>query len=148
MLRGRFDRAGGLSERELAGGKLYMSTEGLGLAEFIRAVKRELMDSEKGANDAIKLLVIEDIELDIQVGVSFDGKAGFNVQVLQFGGGAKRDDVHTVKVKLQPILSHQERIQQLQRNPDWDDYVKANTEFTIKSITSDLDPVESTRNGF
>lgn len=107
----------------------------LGLADFIREVKRELMASEDGADDSAKLLVIEDIELDIQVGVSFDGKAGINVHVLQLGGSAKRDDVHTVKVKLQPLLSHQERVEQLKQDPQWDDYVRASTEFTIKHLT-------------
>jgi hypothetical protein len=78
--------------------------------------------------------VIEDIELDIQVGVSVDAKAGINVQVLQLGGGAKRDDVHTIKVKLQPLLSHQERVEQLQQDPHWGEYVRASTEYTIKSL--------------
>jgi NTP-dependent ternary system trypsin peptidase co-occuring protein len=113
-----------------------MSGNGLGLAEFIREIKRELMESEQGADDSTKLLVIEDIELDIQVGVSFDGRAGINVQVLQLGGSAKHDDVHTVKVKLQPLLNHQERVQQLQRDPHWSEYVKASTDFTVKGLTT------------
>lgn len=107
----------------------------LGLAEFIREVKRELTASEQGGDGSAKLLVIEEIELDIQVGVSVDAKAGINVQVLQLGGGAKRDDVHTIKVKLQPLLSHQERVDQLRQDPHWADYVKASADFTIKSLT-------------
>jgi hypothetical protein len=122
--------------------------EGLGLAEFIRAVKDELMKSEAGDDALPKLLAIEDIELDIQVGVSVDGKAGINVQVLQLGGGAKRDDVHTVKVKLQPLLSHQERVQQLQRNPDWNSYVEASTNYTMKGLTPGSSMIGSDRAGF
>jgi hypothetical protein len=121
--------------------------ESIGLAEFVDQIKRELMrmpdaaDSKEsqgkradGEDAAIRLLMLEEVELQIQVAVSHQGNAGLNIQVLQIGGSAKQDNTHTVKVKLQPLLSHDERIKELQRDPRWSQYVSAAVEYTVKGM--------------
>jgi hypothetical protein len=55
------------------------------------------------------------------------------VYVVELGGNVKRDDTHTVKVKLQPLLTHQERIEELKRDPKWIQYVDAAVNNTVKS---------------
>ena len=84
------------------------------------------------ADDSAKLLVVEEVNLEIQVAVSRQGNAGLNVQVVQLGGSAKRDDTHTVKVKLAPLLSHEERVKRLQEDPSWNTIVSDSVEYTVK----------------
>jgi Trypsin-co-occurring domain 2 len=112
-------------------------TQSIGLADFINQVKHELMaQAPDGSSDA-RLLVVEDVEIEIQVGVTREGNAGLNLQVIQLGGGAKRDDTHTVKLRLQPLLGHDERVALLKADPKWTSYVAATMEHTIKGLGSD-----------
>jgi len=101
----------------------------IGLATFIDEVKRELMQPATDQTD--KLLMVEEVELQIQIGISRQGTAGLKVYVVELGGNLKRDDTHTVKVKLQPLLTHQERIEELKRDPKWTRYVEASV-LTVK----------------
>src|SRR5690242_2807233 len=84
-----------------------------------------------------KLLMVEEVNLEITCVASRGGTAGINVYVVQVGGNARRDDTHTVRVKLQPLLSHDERVQELQRTPEWSNYVAAAVEYTVKGIDGD-----------
>jgi len=108
----------------------------IGLTEFIDRLKRELMQEPADASSP-KLLMVEEVTLEIQCVASRAANAGINVYVVQVGGTAKRDDTHIVRVKLQPPLSHDERVQQLQRDPRWSDYVAAAVEYTVKGIDGD-----------
>ncbi|MBW4665930.1 MAG: hypothetical protein KME60_00445 [Cyanomargarita calcarea GSE-NOS-MK-12-04C] len=86
-----------------------MSNE-IGLAELIQQVKQELLTTYPGSENDTPLLSIDSVELELQVTVKKEGKAGIKINVLQFGGGelsggANRDDVQKVKVKLSPLVS-------------------------------------------
>jgi hypothetical protein len=105
-------------------------SDSIGLAELLNEVKRELTQSDSGQTP--KLLMVEEVELQIQIGISRQGSAGLKVYVVELGGNLKRDDTHTVKVKLQPLLTHQERIDELKHDPDWSQYVKDTVKHTVK----------------
>ncbi len=105
----------------------------IGLADFVNLLKQELMQ-EPADTSSPKLLVIEEVNLEIQCVVSRGGNAGINVQVIQLGGNAKRDDTHIVRVKLQPLLSHEDRVKHLQSDPRWSKYVAAAVDYTVKGI--------------
>jgi hypothetical protein len=111
--------------------------ESIGLAELVYRIKQELMQPEPDGAELPKLLMIEDVELEIQVGVSYEAKGGINVQVVQFGGGAKRNDTHTVRLKLQPVLSHDQRLAEMRRDPRWEQWSKEIVEHTTKGLGAD-----------
>lgn len=86
-----------------------MSNE-IGLAEFIQQVKQELLTTDAEDKNDTPLLSIDSVELELQVTVKKEGKSGVKINVLPFGGGelsggASRDDVQKVKVKLSPLVS-------------------------------------------
>jgi Trypsin-co-occurring domain 2 len=107
-------------------------SEPIGLAEFIDQIKTELM--QRARDSSAKLFVVEEVNLEIQCVVSRGASAGINVvQVVQLGGNAKRDDTHTVRVKLQPLLSHEDRVNLLRQDPRWTSYEVAARDFMVKS---------------
>jgi Trypsin-co-occurring domain 2 len=113
-------------------------SESMGLAEFIDQVKNELLQEPR--DGSTKLLVIEEVNLEIQCVVSRGVSGGINVvQVVQLGGNAKRDDTHTVRVKLQPLLSHDERVRILRDDPRWADIQIASAESTVKGLVNGVD---------
>ena len=90
----------------------------IGLAELIYQVKRELLSSDSSQNDPIPLFAVDEIELEVAVSISREVQAGINIQVLNVGGGASREDAQTVRVKLKPLLSREELLAELwKRNP-------------------------------
>jgi hypothetical protein len=90
----------------------------IGLTELIYQVKRELLSSESRKDDPVPLFAVDEIELEVAVTLSREGQAGINIQVLNVGGGASREDAQTVRVRLKPLLSREELLAVLQkRNP-------------------------------
>jgi Trypsin-co-occurring domain 2 len=75
----------------------------IGLSELIKQVKRELLSPD--LEDDVPLLSVDQVELELQVSVRKEGKAGIKIYVVEIGGGGNRDDVQTVKVMLSPLLS-------------------------------------------
>ena len=75
----------------------------IGLSELIKQVKRELLSPD--LEDDVPLLSVDQVELELQVSVRKEGKAGIKIYVVEIGGGGNRDDVQTVKVTLSPLLS-------------------------------------------
>jgi hypothetical protein len=83
--------------------------QSIGLDELIQQVKQELLSSVPGKSLDAPILFVESVELELKVTVSREGKGGIKIDVLSFGGGEaggtlKREDVHTVKVKLSPLF--------------------------------------------
>jgi hypothetical protein len=76
----------------------------IGLSELIKQVKRELLSPDLEEDD-VPLLSVDQVELELQVSVRKEGKAGIKIYVVEIGGGGNRDDVQTVKVMLSPLLS-------------------------------------------
>ena len=90
-------------------------SESIELAEFIEQVKAELLASptdQKKAKTA-PFLFVESVELELQVTVKKEGKAGIKVDVLsvggaEAGGGIGQDKIQKVKVKLSPLYDKEE----------------------------------------
>ena len=109
--------------------------DSIGLADFLYRIKQELMQADPDGAELPRLLMIEDVEVEIQVGVTREASGGIDVQVVKLGGGAKREDTHTVRVKLQPILSHDQRLAELRRDPRWEQWSRDIVDHTTKSAS-------------
>jgi hypothetical protein len=80
----------------------------IGLSELVEKVKAELL-SPPNKNKEVPFLFVESVELELQVTVKRDGKAGVKIDVLsiggaELGGGLGQDNVQKVKVKLSPLF--------------------------------------------
>ncbi|MEP0873122.1 hypothetical protein NDA01_25495 [Trichocoleus desertorum AS-A10] len=83
--------------------------QSIGLDELIQQVKQELLSSVPGKSSDAPILFVESVELELKVTASREGNGGVKIDVLSIGGGEvkgtlKREDVHTVKVKLSPLF--------------------------------------------
>ncbi|HWS82722.1 MAG TPA: trypco2 family protein [Ktedonobacteraceae bacterium] len=87
-----------------------MSDNPIELRELIEQVKEELLSQEMGTNNKVPLFSVDEVELELQVTVCKEGKAGLQIHVIELGGNVSRDDVQVVKVTLSPLLSKEERI--------------------------------------
>jgi hypothetical protein len=87
---------------------------GIGLAELINEVKRELLSLETDAQENVPLFSIDEVELELQVAVTKEGGAGLSIQVIQLGGQIEQQHVQRVKVKLTPLLDKEERLRYFQ----------------------------------
>jgi len=110
--------------------------DSIGLADFLYRIKQDLMQADPHGAELPRLLMIEEVELDIEVGVSREATGGIDVQVVKFGGGAKREDTHTIRVKLQPILSHEQRLAELRRDPRWEQWSREIVDHTTKGSSA------------
>lgn len=88
----------------------------IGLTELIYQVKRELLSAESRQYDPVPLFAVDEIELELAVTIGREGEAGINIQVLNVGGGASREDAQTVRVKLKPLRSREELIADLKEH--------------------------------
>jgi hypothetical protein len=85
-----------------------MSTDELGLAEAIEAVRRELRDAqERGAGDDVRFTV-GPVDLEFAVDVTKTGGGGASVKVLgvvDIGGKGEFStaNTHRVKISLNPV---------------------------------------------
>ena len=86
----------------------------LALAEVVQALRQELSDAIKQAGDSEIRFTATQIDLEFKVGVQrvTEGKAGLRFWVLELGGGATRtaEDVQTVRLSLEPVLTSGERV--------------------------------------
>lgn len=80
----------------------------IGLAELIEQVKYELTYVDPDQAKEPPVFWVDAVELELQVTVKRDAKAGIKVYVLEAGGGTSQDDVQKVKVNLTPLLSKEE----------------------------------------
>lgn len=110
-----------------------MTNKSIGLSELIDQVRYELLEKPDSA-DKTPLLSVEDVELDISVTVTKKGEGGLNIQVVALGAGVERTQVHTVRVRLLPLLSHEERLAELKTDPRWDKIVSQQKEALLKGL--------------
>ncbi|MEL6462561.1 MAG: trypco2 family protein [Cyanobacteria bacterium J06621_15] len=82
----------------------------IGLSELIQQVKQELLTTLPENENDIPLLSVDSVELELQVTVKNEGKAGIKLYVLELGGGNSQDDVQKVKVALSPLLSKEQML--------------------------------------
>lgn len=79
----------------------------IGLAELIERVKYELTYVDPDEAEP-PVFWVDAVELELQVTVKRDAKAGIKVYIFEAGGGGSRDDMQKVKVNLTPLLSKEE----------------------------------------
>ena len=87
------------------------NSNSIGLSELIEQVKADLMTQPK--EQSASFLYVESIEVELQVAVQRDAKAGVNIDVLaiggaELGGGGSHNKAQTVKVKLSPLYTKEE----------------------------------------
>ena len=89
-----------------------MSVNSIGLAELIEQVKRELLSTATGQTKDAPFLLVSAVEVEAQVTVKREGKAGVKIDIVsvgggELGGGISQDDVHKVKVTLSPLFDRE-----------------------------------------
>jgi hypothetical protein len=93
---------------------LEVEVEEIGLGEVIRALRAELQEAmSEGEGSAIRFEATA-VELEFNVGItrSADGKAGIRFWVLELGGGGSyaSERVQSVKLSLQPVSADGTRV--------------------------------------
>jgi hypothetical protein len=94
------------------------------LADAIRALRRELVESIEAAEDSDLRFTLGPIELELAVQLSSDGhgEAGVHFWVVSLGAGASRQRAvtHTVKLSLTPVQGEGEVLvsSEVTRRPD------------------------------
>ena len=78
------------------------------LASFIDQVAQQLLAAEaKAKTRGDHVMQFEECELEMAVSVGKDAKAGIKVWVIELGGGAKKTDANTIRVKFKRIDGQQ-----------------------------------------
>lgn len=93
----------------------------LTLSELIDHIRDELMTPPDPTKQPF--LYVEEIELEVGVTYSYSADAGLKVNVVFFEmngeGGQAKENVHTVRLKLTPLLSKAEILEQLKQEGNW-----------------------------
>lgn len=116
-----------------------MKYESIGLAELINQVKRELAQP-LDLDDPTPTLAVEEIDLEIGITVSKKAEGGVRIHVVELGAGGERVDVHTVRVKLLPLLTREQLLDELQKSPDWQKVVQHQMTETLKGVKTTTRP--------
>lgn len=91
------------------------------LSKLIDHVRDELMTPPDPSQKPI--LYVEEIELEVGVTYSYTADAGLKVNVVFFEmggeGGQAKENVHTVRLKLTPLLSKEDVLEQLKQDGNW-----------------------------
>lgn len=87
----------------------------VGLAELIQQVEAELLSYGPGTG-RVPLFYVQEVTLELQVTISKEGSAGLRIQVIEAGGAIKREDVHTIKVTLDPIVEKKDLVDYYKQN--------------------------------
>lgn len=72
-------------------------SEGIELRELIGEVSDQLRQASSDLGDKDPTLQLENVELEISVGVATQGKAGIRLWVIELGGDVSAEQVHRVK---------------------------------------------------
>jgi hypothetical protein len=76
--------------------------DSLGLKELIRKIKQELLES----NDSEpKIFLVGPIDLEISFTVEWNARGGVTLSVVDAGADRKSGKVHTVKIRLEPLMT-------------------------------------------
>jgi len=91
------------------------TTDGIGLSELIEKVRQELLPDESKP-EVVPLLYVDSIELELNVTVKKEGSVGVKIYVVNLGGKASIDNGQIIKVKLSPLLSKEQILEDFQAN--------------------------------
>ncbi|MGB3513573.1 MAG: trypco2 family protein [Microcoleaceae cyanobacterium] len=72
----------------------------IGLAELIQQVKQELLTQASDSETDIPIFAVDSVELELQVTVKREGKAGIKIYVFKVEGGSSRDDVQIDRISV------------------------------------------------
>ena len=113
----------------------------IGLAEIIEQVKQDLQSTALDKDSEAPLFSVDAVELELQVTVKHEGKAGIKLYVVDLGGGASRDDVQKVKVSLSPLLNKEQLLSLYkQRYPEkWKAFLATISDTLLKGNDDDVD---------
>ncbi len=87
-----------------------MPDNGIGLAELIQQVEADLFSFGPGTGNA-PFFFVEQVTLELQVKVSKKGEAGLRIHVIEAGVDIGKEDVHTIKVTLDPLMEKKDLIE-------------------------------------
>ena len=114
----------------------------IGLAELIEKVKQELLTTYPNGKTDIPFLCVDSVELELQVTVKKEGKGGVKISVLpildtvggELTGGVSRDDVQKLKIKLSPLFSKEQLLENYKNlNPEnWEKLLKTSSKALTK----------------
>jgi hypothetical protein len=108
----------------------------IGLAEFIQQVRSEIMRSVEDV-ETTPLFAVDEVALTIGITVDKHAEGGLAIKVIQFGVGIERSDVHTVSVKLLPLLTIEERKLELKKEARWNEIVRTQVTATLKGLAEE-----------
>jgi hypothetical protein len=108
----------------------------ISLQALIEEVKDELLAPTGGPGYPV--FFVDNVELEVAVTVRADGRGGLNVSVLELGGGVSREQGHTVKVTLSPILSRDEQRALLDEDEHMLDGVRRATQAALRKGAGEL----------
>ena len=79
----------------------------MSLADMIVKLRKDLRQAQQQAADEDLRFLVEEIELEVQVTTAKEGegKVGVNfwVYTAEAGGALRREDAHTLRLKLKPL---------------------------------------------
>jgi len=83
----------------------------LGIYEVIQELKKEFAELEKPTASKYRF-DIKEVEIELSVAVKRKGKAGINVWIVEAGGEYSSEDIHKIKLKLEPYVDLEEEEEQ------------------------------------
>ena len=108
----------------------------LSIQSLIEQIKEELLSGAKGPGYPI--FFIEKVELDIAVSINKQASGGINVSVLEIGGNISKDQGHTIKIVLVPILTREEQRDLLEEDKRLLDGVKRTTMASLRKGENEI----------
>ena len=83
-------------------GMVDEKAKGIGLVEFIQAVKQELVRAQQSAGNN-PLLKLDDVELEMSIVTTKEVSGGLKFWVIELGGKYDKEQTHKLTVKLAPM---------------------------------------------
>jgi hypothetical protein len=88
----------------------------IGLQELVYQVKKELLTQRP--DDPVPLFYVEGVELELNVAVRKEGRAGIQIYVVDIGGGGSHEKTQRVNVRLSPLYSRDEMRGFVEQDPE------------------------------
>jgi hypothetical protein len=89
----------------------------IGLDEFIKKVKSELLSSKD--NSDLPIFFVEKIELEIAIKIVADASGALKIYVTEVNLGGSTEKTNTIKITLTPIITIEEIRERIENNPHY-----------------------------
>lgn len=83
-----------------------MTNKALSLSELINDVANELRIAQSLSQEKSPVMGFTECELELQVNIATEGKAGIKFWIIDIGGGANKEKTHTIKLKFSALDSN------------------------------------------